>query len=133
MRLRLRQDPGPENALGPAKFLFPNSYDVYLHGTNHQNLFARATRFLSSGCIRLPDPLRFAELLLKDDASWSRERIDKVVAAGKNYGVALATALPVHLVYDTAWVDDAGTLQFRKDVYDRDRPEEVLVARGGKG
>jgi murein L,D-transpeptidase YcbB/YkuD len=133
MRLRLRQDPGPENALGPAKFLFPNSYDVYLHGTNKPSLFANADRFLSSGCVRLPDPLGFAELLLKDDASWTRAKIDAAVEARTNRGVPLATALPVHLVYDTAWVDDAGTVQFRADVYGRDKKQSAVAQRGGKG
>src|SRR5882724_67241 len=133
MRLRLRQDPGPENALGPAKFLFPNSYDVYLHGTNKQSLFAKADRFLSSGCIRLPDPLGFAELLLKNDPNWPRAKIDAAVAAKTNRGVALATPLPVHLVYDTAWVDEAGAVQFRQDVYGRDQKEALVAERGSKG
>lgn len=133
MRLRLRQDPGPENALGPAKFLFPNPYDVYLHGTNKPSLFAKADRFLSSGCVRLPDPLGFAALLLKDDPAWSRERIESVIKDGRNRGVTLAAPLPVHLVYDTAWVDAAGTVQFRKDVYERDTAEPAVAERGGKG
>ncbi len=133
MQLRLRQDPGPENALGPAKFLFPNSYDVYLHGTNKQSLFAKADRFLSSGCVRLPDPLGFAELLLKDDPNWPRAKIDAAIEAKKNRGVALATPLPVHLVYDTAWVDETGIVQFRQDVYGRDKKETVVAERGGKG
>jgi murein L,D-transpeptidase YcbB/YkuD len=133
MRLRLRQDPGPENALGPAKFLFPNSYDVYLHGTNKPSLFTKADRFLSSGCIRLPDPLGFAELVLKDDPNWPRASIDAAVAAKTNRGVPLAKPLPVHLVYDTAWVDEAGTVQFRPDVYGRDQRETAVAERGGKG
>jgi len=133
MRLRLRQDPGPENALGPAKFLFPNSYDVYLHGTNKQSLFAKADRFLSSGCIRLPDPLGFAELLLKNDPNWPRAKIDAAVAAKTNRGVPLAMPLPVHLIYDTAWVDEAGMVQFRQDIYGRDQKETAVAERGGKG
>ena len=112
---------------------FPNSYDVYLHGTNKQSLFAKADRFLSSGCIRLPDPLGFAELLLKDDPNWPRSKIDAAVAAKTNRGVALATPLPVHLVYDTAWVDEIGTVQFRQDVYGRDQRETAVAERGGKG
>ena len=131
MRLRLRQDPGPENALGPAKFLFPNNYDVYLHGTNNPSLFAKANRFLSSGCIRLPDPLGFAELLLADDPAWTRERIEQTVKDGRNRSVTLTTPLPVHLVYDTAWVDETGTVQFRDDVYRRDEREAVVAESGG--
>jgi murein L,D-transpeptidase YcbB/YkuD len=131
MRLRLRQDPGPENALGPAKFLFPNPYDVYLHGTNKPSLFAKADRFLSSGCVRLPDPLGFAELLLRDDPNWSRQRIEAAVGDRRNRSVTLAEPLPVHLIYDTAWVDDAGTVQFRADVYGRDAREAAVAQRGG--
>lgn len=133
MRLRLRQDPGPENALGPAKFLFPNPYDVYLHGTNKPSLFAKPDRFLSSGCIRLPDPLGFAELVLRDDPNWPRAKIDAAVAAKSNRGVPLPKPLPVHLIYDTAWVDEAGTVQFRADVYGRDKKETAVAERGGKG
>jgi murein L,D-transpeptidase YcbB/YkuD len=133
MRLRLRQDPGPENALGPAKFLFPNPYDVYLHGTNKPSLFAKADRFISSGCVRLPDPLGFAALLLKDDPAWTPERIAATIKDGRNRSVTLAAPLPVHLVYDTAWVDAAGTVQFRKDVYERDKAEPAVVERGSKG
>lgn len=132
MRLRLRQDPGPENALGPAKFLFPNDYDVYLHGTNKPELFAKSARFLSSGCVRLPDPLGFAELVLKHDPQWSRARIDRIVKTRKNQGVRLATPLPVHLVYDTAWVDAAGTVQFRADIYGRDQIGTEIAQRGAK-
>jgi L,D-transpeptidase YcbB len=129
--MRLRQDPGPQNALGPAKFLFPNNYDVYLHGTNKPLLFAKADRFLSSGCVRLPDPLGFAELLLKDDPAWTRERIEQMVKNGRNRSVTLAAPLPVHLVYDTAWVDETGTVQFRADVYRRDEREALVAERGG--
>jgi len=131
MRLRLRQDPGPENALGPAKFLFPNSYDVYLHGTNKPSLFAKADRFISSGCVRLPDSLGFAELLLGDDPAWTRERIEQMIKGGRNRSVTLAAPLPVHLIYDTAWVDETGTVQFRIDVYRRDEDEAVVAERGG--
>jgi L,D-transpeptidase YcbB len=132
MRLRLRQDPGPENALGPAKFLFPNPYDVYVHGTNKRSLFARGERFFSSGCVRVPDPLGLAAQVLKDDPKWSPARIDQVVKAGKNVVVPLGKPLPVHLVYDTAWVDESGAAQFRKDVYGRDEATNAVVARGGK-
>jgi len=115
-----RQDPGPGNALGKAKFLFPNPHDVYLHDTNSHRLFKRESRFLSHGCVRIPNALELAEYLLKDDPNWSREKIDAAVSRGKNRGIALATPMPVHIVYDTAWVDDSGTVHFRKDIYGRD-------------
>lgn len=121
MRYRLRQEPGPENALGPVKFLFPNPYDVYLHGTNHPDLFVKPARFFSSGCIRLPRPIEFAAVVLRDDPNWSQARIDSVLQSGVNTPVRLAQPIPVHLVYQTAWIDDAGTFEFREDVYGRDR------------
>jgi murein L,D-transpeptidase YcbB/YkuD len=132
MRLRLRQDPGPDNALGPAKFLFPNSYDVYLHGTNKQSLFASSERFLSSGCVRVPDPLGLAAQILKDRPDWNRARIDQIVKDGRNQGVRLDTPLPVHLIYETAWVDETGTVEFRRDVYRRDRKALAEIADRGK-
>jgi murein L,D-transpeptidase YcbB/YkuD len=121
MRYRLRQDPGPENALGPVKFLFPNPYDVYLHGTNHPDLFVKPARFFSSGCIRLPRPIEFAAIVLRDDSNWDQARIDKVLQGGVNTPVRLARPIPVHLVYRTAWVDETGAVEFRDDIYGRDR------------
>jgi murein L,D-transpeptidase YcbB/YkuD len=122
-----RQDPGPGNALGKAKFLFPNGYDVYLHDTNSPRLFEREVRFLSHGCVRIPNAVDLAEhLLLQDDPEWTRERIDAAIGRGKNRSIELATPVPVHLVYDTAWVDESGEIQFRKDIYGRDA--DLLVA-----
>lgn len=115
-----RQEPGPGNALGKAKFLFPNSYDVYLHDTNSHKLFKRDRRHLSHGCVRIPNAVALAEYLLKDDPNWSSQQIDSVLKRGKNRGVTLAQPMPVHIVYDTAWVDETGAVQFRKDVYGRD-------------
>jgi murein L,D-transpeptidase YcbB/YkuD len=131
MRLRLRQDPGPDNALGPAKFLFPNSYDVYLHGTNKPSLFDAAERFVSSGCVRVPDPLGLAAQILKDSPDWNRARIDQAIKDGRNQGVRLDMPLPVHLIYDTAWVDETGVVQFRKDIYRRDRKGLAEIAERG--
>jgi murein L,D-transpeptidase YcbB/YkuD len=81
--------------------------------------------------VRLPDPLGFAELLLKSDPTWTRERIEQAVKDARNRSVTLGEPLPVHLVYDTAWVDEAGTVQFRNDVYRRDEREAIVAERGG--
>ncbi|MFZ5790416.1 MAG: L,D-transpeptidase family protein [Pseudomonadota bacterium] len=118
---QIRQDPGPQNPLGVVKFLFPNPYDVYLHDTNNRKLFERQDRFLSHGCIRIADALSLATYLLKDDPQWSPDRIAAVVKAGRNLQVRLVDPIPVHVVYDTAWVDESGAVQFRDDVYGRDR------------
>jgi murein L,D-transpeptidase YcbB/YkuD len=123
-----RQDPGPVNALGKAKFLFPNSYDVYLHDTNSPRLFTRDRRFLSHGCVRIPNAVELAGLLLQDDADWTREKIEQAIGRGKNRSITLARPVPVHLVYDTAWVDDSGAVQFRPDIYGRDAERLVAAA-----
>jgi murein L,D-transpeptidase YcbB/YkuD len=118
---QIRQDPGPQNPLGVVKFLFPNPYDVYLHDTNNRKLFERQDRFLSHGCIRIADALSLATYLLKGDPQWSPDRIAAAVKAGRNLQVRLVDPIPVHVVYDTAWVDEGGAVQFRDDVYGRDR------------
>lgn len=128
-RYKLRQSPGSGNALGAVKFLFPNPHDVYLHGTNKPSLFAKQMRALSHGCVRLPDAPGFAEAILTTDPAWSRERIDAILQKGTNRSVTLEKPLPVHLVYQTAWIAD-GEIQFRSDIYNRDKriAEEMKIA-----
>ncbi len=119
----VRQRPGPNNALGKVKFLFPNRFNVYLHDTPSRSLFSRAVRTFSHGCIRVEKPLDLAEYLLKDDPAWTREKIEKAAGkSGRESWVKIPNPLPVHLAYWTAWVDAAGVTQFRKDVYGRDTP-----------
>jgi L,D-transpeptidase YcbB len=117
---QIRQDPGPKNPLGKVKFLFLNPYSVYLHDTNTPQLFERWDRFLSHGCMRVAVALDLADYLLKDDPRWPPLRIQEVVDSGQNVQVRLAAPIPLHVVYDTAWVDDAGVINFRADVYGRD-------------
>jgi murein L,D-transpeptidase YcbB/YkuD len=119
-RYRLRQDPGPENALGDVKFMFPNPYNVYLHDTPTRELFARPERGFSSGCIRIERPLELAEYLLKEDPRWSREGIRAAVDRRVETTVTLLEPIPVHIQYWTAWVDEDGVLNFRRDLYGRD-------------
>ncbi len=120
----LVQGPGPDNALGRVKFMFPNPYAVYLHDTPSRELFKKSERAFSSGCIRVADPLDLAALLLEDQRDWDRAAIDKAVAVGKTRTVKLSTPVPILITYFTAWVDLSGTLQLRRDVYGRD--EKVL-------
>lgn len=117
---RLRQAPGPMNALGRVKFMFPNKFSVYLHDTPARELFAEDARAFSSGCIRLERPLDLAELLLGESPAWSRAEIDRAIVAGREQTVSLPRPIPVHLLYWTAWIDDDGILQFRDDIYGRD-------------
>lgn len=127
---RLRQKPGPLNALGQVKFMFPNSHSVYLHDTPTRGLFARADRSFSSGCIRVERPLELAEYLLDDRAQWSAEKIQDVLnaASSAERSVTLRERVPVHLQYWTAWAEE-GTIHFRSDVYQRDEAlHQALIA-----
>jgi L,D-transpeptidase YcbB len=118
-RFRLRQDPGPHNALGNVKFMFPNRHSVYLHDTPARELFDRTQRDFSSGCIRVEGALDLAELLLAREG-WDRRRIDEAVRLGRERTVRFSTPYRVHLQYWTSWVDEEGILHFRADIYDRD-------------
>lgn len=115
---RLVQQPGPNNALGRVKFMFPNDHAVYLHDTPSQDLFSRDNRAFSSGCIRVENPLELAELLL--GRAWPRERIDAAIATGRTQTVFLENPMPLMLLYWTTEVDAAGKVSFFPDVYDRD-------------
>ncbi|WP_111655533.1 L,D-transpeptidase family protein [Isoalcanivorax indicus] len=120
---RLRQSPGPRNALGQAKFMFPNQHNVYLHDTPARGLFAREDRAASSGCIRVSDPVGLAEWLLDGPGRpqvMSRERIRRTLDQGAETTVRLGRAVPVHLLYWTAWVEADGQVYYVRDVYDRD-------------
>lgn len=116
----LRQDPGPENALGQVKFLFPNKHSVYLHDTPNKSLFQKETRTFSSGCIRIQNPLELAELLLRNQDNWNIEEISKVVRSGVITNVGMKKYIPVLILYWTAGVDDEGMIEFMPDVYERD-------------
>jgi len=116
----LRQDPGPENALGQVKFLFSNPYEIYLHGTPDRHLFEREVRTFSSGCIRVKDPVRLASYLLNDGSQQMEEEVLATIHLGTNQSVRLPIAVPIYLVYWTSWVDQDGRLNFRHDIYGRD-------------
>jgi murein L,D-transpeptidase YcbB/YkuD len=117
---RLRQDPGPRNALGSFKFTFKNSQSIYLHDTRSRRLFNRSARALSHGCVRVEQPMELAELLLAGQRGWDSAKLKSAISRGTNRGIAIERPLPVHLVYWTAWVDEAGRTQFRRDIYNHD-------------
>ncbi|MEQ9568626.1 MAG: L,D-transpeptidase family protein, partial [Longimicrobiales bacterium] len=119
-RFRLRQDPGPANALGDVKFMFPNVHNVYLHDTPSRELFARTDRSFSSGCIRVERPLELAAHLLEGLPGWDPQRIRASVARRVETTVTLLQPVPVHLQYWTAFLDDDGRLNYRRDLYQRD-------------
>lgn len=112
------QTPGQGNALGDIKFMFPNRHSVYMHDTPSRNLFNTTVRTHSAGCVRVRDPLKFAELLMAHDKGWGRTEIERLTRTGpENNEVRLAHPVPIHLAYFTAWVDDEGSLKSYSDVY----------------
>lgn len=119
-RYRMRQDPGPKNSLGQIKFMFPNDFDVYLHDTPARDKFSRNARGLSSGCVRVGDPEALARFLMEGMEDWTADRRRQVLEAGETKTVWLRQSVPVHLTYQTVFVDEAGRTQFREDIYDRD-------------
>ncbi len=118
--VRLRQRPGPSNALGRVKFMFPNRFNVYLHDTQARSLFGKAKRAFSHGCIRLARPIDLAEQLLSDLPDWNRNRIQGVLDAKDRTVVNLAEPVDVHLTYATAWQGEGDTVHFAADIYRRD-------------
>lgn len=117
---KLRQNPGPQNALGSIKFMFPNKHDVYLHDSPARELFGRSLRAFSSGCIRVERPVDLAEFVLAGQPEGTRASIEAAIAGKSTKIVRLTTPVPVHLTYFTAWTSEDGTVQFRNDVYERD-------------
>jgi L,D-transpeptidase YcbB len=117
--LQIVQEPGPWNALGRVKFIFPNDFDVYLHDTPERHLFEEGTRTFSHGCIRVKDALKLAILLL-DSPEWDRERIARVIKSRRITTVPLKEQVPVSIVYRTVDLLPDGRLVFRPDVYQRD-------------
>jgi murein L,D-transpeptidase YcbB/YkuD len=117
----IRQRPGPGNALGKVKFIFPNSFNMYFHDTPAKSLFGQDKRAFSHGCVRLSEPQKMAEWLLRNDAAWPKEKIVKAMNQTHETSVKLKEAIPVFIIYYTAWMDGDGQLNFRDDVYEHDK------------
>jgi murein L,D-transpeptidase YcbB/YkuD len=117
----IRQKPGPDNALGLVKFLFPNNYNIYLHDTPAKSLFGESKRAFSHGCIRLSEAKKLAEFLLRNDADWNAATITRAMKSGRERYVTLRNPVPVFIGYFTAWVDREGQLNFRNDIYGHDK------------
>ncbi|MDZ7714473.1 MAG: L,D-transpeptidase family protein [Rhodovibrio sp.] len=154
---KIVQEPGPKNPLGRVKFMFPNAHHVYLHDSPAKNLFTRASRAFSSGCIRVAKPFELAHALLggtpvtdklrkplglppapttkaadaaADSPVWDRALIDRLLDHGETTPVRLPEPVPVHLTYSTVWIGEGGTVHFRPDIYGRDRAlAEALASR----
>jgi murein L,D-transpeptidase YcbB/YkuD len=116
-----RQEPGGMNPLGRIKFMFPNRFNVYLHDTPAKHLFSQSSRALSHGCIRVRRPVALAEYVLNGMPEWTQSEIRDTINSGQTTKVYLPKPVNVHIVYLTSWIDDEGILQFRKDIYERDK------------
>ena len=133
--VRVRQKPGPGNALGRVKFMLPNDHAVYLHDTPSGDLFEKDRRDFSHGCIRVADPAALASFLLRHDTTWTKQRIEAAMGKGTSTTVRLAKAVPVFIVYGTAMATERGGVLFYDDIYRLDRGLEKLLglpAAGGR-
>jgi murein L,D-transpeptidase YcbB/YkuD len=126
---RLRQQPGPQNALGRVKLMFPNRFNVYLHDTPDRHLFERGVRTFSSGCIRVEKPIELSAWVLEETPGWARDALEAGIEAGRERTVPLKAPVPVHILYWTAWIDPDGRAQFRPDVYGRDARVAAALER----
>jgi murein L,D-transpeptidase YcbB/YkuD len=116
----IRQKPGPGNALGKVKFLFPNSFNIYFHDTPAKGLFNKDKRAYSHGCIRLREPEKLANYVLRNQPEWTPEKINEAMNSGDEKYVKVKDPIPVVITYYTAWVDENGRLNFREDIYGHD-------------
>ena len=128
----LRQVPGPWNALGKVKFLFPNSHSIYLHDTPSKSLFSKEQRAFSHGCIRVAEPKRLAMYVLRNQLEWTESRIDSAMNSNKEQYVNIKDPIPVFIAYFTAWVDSKGRLNFRNDIYNRDSKLAGMIMENSK-
>ena len=130
MPYNLRMEPGPANALGRVKFLFPNDEHIYIHDSPQRSLYSKEQRLYSSGCVRVERARDLAAYLLGESPRWDRERLAEAFAAGEERSVALRKPIPVYLIYLTAWVGADGAMHFRPDLYGRDESLAGMLADG---
>jgi murein L,D-transpeptidase YcbB/YkuD len=130
-KLAVRQKPGPTNALGLIKLIFPNEYNVYLHSTPSQDLFSRSRRDFSHGCIRVEKPAELAAWVLRKNPGWPLERVQQGMQSGKDdVTVNLAKRVPVFIVYGTALAYDNGEVHFSDDIYGHDASLAAALKKG---
>jgi murein L,D-transpeptidase YcbB/YkuD len=129
-KLFIRQTPGPKNSLGLVKFIFPNSYSVYMHDTPAQEFFAKSRRDFSHGCIRLEKPAELAVWVLRDNRGWDMDRVRGALNGSPNQQVNLAHPIPILIVYGTVIVTEDGLVHFYDDIYGHDAALEKVLAKG---
>lgn len=128
--IRVRQLPGADNALGRVKFVFPNPHNVYMHDTPVQSAFERDRRDLSHGCIRLAEPVKLAEWVLRDRPEWTPERMAEAMSRSTPLDVAVSERIPVLILYGTAIAERSGEMKFYRDIYGHDRRLTALLSGG---
>lgn len=119
--LRMVQIPGAHNPLGRVRILMPNGYNIYLHDTNERQYFSRANRAASSGCVRMKDPVKMANFILRVKNGWDEYSADTIIQTGKMRDVFIQKTVPVYLLYYTVWLNDAGEVVYGNDLYEFDR------------
>ncbi len=142
--LRMVQSPGAHNALGRVRVLMPNRFNIYLHDTNSPELFNKPARAVSSGCVRLKDPLKMASFIMRDEQGWNDPKMTRILDAGKTSDHHVSEAIPVYILYYTNWVDQQGRIVYGTDIYNQDQalikklanidgfaiPGHTMVAKG---
>jgi len=130
-KLFIRQNPGPKNSLGLVKFIFPNSYNIYMHDTPEQEFFARSRRDFSHGCIRLERPADLAVWVLRDNpGGWNIDRVRAAMNGTATQQINLAHPIPILIVYGTVIVTEDGTVHFYDDIYGHDATLEKVLDKG---
>jgi L,D-transpeptidase YcbB len=128
-KLRFRQDPGPQNALGLVRIDMPNEHGVYMHDTPMKPLFEQRSRAFSAGCVRVQDVFDLAAWIARGEPNMSRERVEEILQAGQPVDITLTKQVPVIFAYITAWAEPNGRLEFRPDVYGKDQLRELASDR----
>ena len=123
----IRQRPGEDNALGKMKFIFPNNFSIYLHDTPSKSFFNQSKREFSHGCIRVENPMKLALYILKNNPNWNQEILQSIINNKKTFNIQIKPALPVYIVYFTAWVGSSGEINFRNDLYNMDHRLEKEI------
>ncbi len=128
-RIRFRQDPGPQNALGLVRLDMPNEHGVYMHDTPLKPLFGQRSRAFSAGCVRVQDVFDLAAWIARDEQDMSREKVEEILRGGQAVDIVLQRPVPVYFVYITAWAEKNGVVEFRPDIYGRDGVNELAGDR----
>jgi murein L,D-transpeptidase YcbB/YkuD len=127
-KIRFIQIPGEHNPLGKIRILMPNDYNMYLHDTNHPELFDKAERQVSSGCMRMKYPEKVADWVMKDTPGWSTRKMNEIIETGETTDLDIAKKIPVYVLYYTAWIGDQGRVVYGADVYNYDTKLVDLLA-----